>query len=64
MAVCGMRLPTLKAPSPLTPVQNRRKVTKNLWISAAKIPEIFICVSVSVRTTNAADDCLLPMIED
>ena len=64
MAVCGMRLPTPKAPSPRAPVQNRRKVTKNLWISVDKIPEIFICVSVSVRTTNAADNCLLPMIED
>lgn len=44
MAVCGMRLPTLKAPSPRAPVQNRRKVTKNLWISVDKIPEKFCCV--------------------
>ena len=45
MAVCGMRLPTPKAPPPRASVQNRRKVTKNLWISVAKIRDFFISYS-------------------
>lgn len=44
-AAYGMRMPTPKAPSPRASVQNRRKVTKNLWISVAKIRDFFISYS-------------------